>query len=165
MDAYINGYMTNGSYFVYQGVRYGRYTKVRFNDAFLARVGQLNSRNEWSPHRGKRVFHSIAEVDGQKEWRFGDVMIYDRYVDVDPDRDIEAVICPVWYLTPKEMVKKRLSDGTWINYVLPQTLFYIFCLLASLVTYDWPVMWIMGTYIYLRLAYIELSKGELNRGW
>ena len=163
MDPYINGYVTGGSYFTYKGVRYGRYTKVRFNDEFLKRVRELHY--PYSPHRGKRTFHSIIEENGQKIWRFGDIMIYHKYIDIDPDRDIEAINVPVWYLEPKEMVKKRLSEGTWINYILPQTLFYIFCLLASLVTNDWWVVWTIGTYIYLKTSYTTLSKGELNRGW
>lgn len=170
MDPFINGYVTYGSYFIYQGERYGQYTEVRFSDAFLERVGELNDRNRYNYNRGKRVFHSVETTNGKTLWKFwspgGEMMKPQyEYYDIAPVKDIEAVIAPVWYRAPKEMVKKRLSEGTWIWYVLPQTLFYIFALLASLITYDWPVVWVMGTCLYLRLAYIELSKGEFNRGW
>lgn len=163
MWEYINGYVTSGRYFVYKGVRYGAYTVVQFSDEFLKRNGDL--RTTWHPRRGHRKLQSIVEKDGKLEWRFGDILIENRYYDVDPDKDIEKIVTPVWYLTPKEMVKKHLDDGTWIDYLWPQTLFYIFCLLASLITYQWYLVWIMGTYIYLRTSYITLSKGVLNRGW
>ena len=173
MDPYINGYITNGSYFTYKGVRYGRYTEILFTKDFHRRhppafrpMWAFYTGGNWMDHIPcRRTFHSIVIENGKEVWRFGDPMIYHKYDDIDPDRDIEAINVPVWYLEPKEMVKKRLMDGTWINYIWPQTLFYIFCLLASLITYEWYIVWIIGTYVYLRTSYITLSKGELNRGW
>lgn len=172
MNDYINGYVTSGTYFTYKGVRYGEGTEILFTKEFYrrhppsCRPSWTFPLDNWTDHfYCKRTFNSIAIENGKEVWRFGDPLIYFRYDDVDPDRDIQQINVPVWYLTPKEMVQKRLNDGTWFLYLWPQTLFYIFCLLASLITYQWYLVWTIGTYIYLRTSYITLSKGELNRGW
>ena len=171
-DHYVNGYVTSGSYFIYKGVRYGQRTQILFTEEFYKRVGEFQEHPKnvmlmcgWK-YPYFRVFNSIVTRNGKEVWRCGEWYFSKReYVDVDPERDIEKIVIPVWYLEPKELVKLRLKNGTWINYIFPQTLFYVFCLIASLVTYDWYKVWIIGTYIYLRTSYITLSKGELNRGW
>lgn len=174
---YTNGYVTCGSYFTYKGIRYGRYTQILFTEEFYKRANEYIdpcSTRSWAIMGGYkfpyfRVFHSVENKDGKEIWRLQRPKATDlkptEYVDVDPERDIANIVKPVWYLEPKELVRMRLSNGTWMNYIGVQTLFFIICLLASLVTNQWYLVWTVGTYIYLRTSYITLSKGELNRGW
>ena len=82
----------------------------------------------------------------------------DRYVDINPDRDIYAIVHPVYYYEPKELFLKRWHDGTWIDHIWPQTLFYVLCLLVSPVLKQWYLVWTLGTYLYLRTSYITLSS-------
>ena len=174
MDAYINGCVTSGSYFTYNGVRYGQYTKILFTEEFYKRVGEyINpaktmNKDIWAG-RKKPYFRTLVSIemeDGKQIWNFGKHgLIGHRYINIDPEQDIEKIVVPVYYLEPKELVKKRIKNGTWINYILPQTLFYAFCLLISPIFKEWYLIWTIGTYIYLRTSYITLSKGELNRGW
>lgn len=176
MGDYINGYVTGGDYFTYKGVRYGQYTKVLFKEEFY------KSHNEYiDPMKNYscetmggwkfpyfRTLRSIKSESGKIVWNFSKndfLLSTHHYIDIDPERDIEKIITPVWYMEPKELVKKRLNEGTWIWYVLPQTLFYAACLLVSPIFKQWYLIWTIGLYIYIRLCYIELSKGELNRGW
>lgn len=173
-DDYVNGYMTSGSYFWYKGVRYGLGTKILFTEDFYKRVREYVNphaitagpaiRNGLKyPYFRKLQF--IREIDGKIVWGFGNPLIAHQYTDVDPERDIEKIITPVWYLTPEEMIKKRLSDGTWIEQVWPHTLILIFGLLFSLLFREWYLAWIMGPFVYWREVKKELSKGELNNGW
>lgn len=175
MEPYINGYVTSGDYFVYKGIRYGRYTKILFKDEFYERFNETIKPN-WANVRlwgwkypYFRTFHSIGCENGKTVWRLNrpnwEILKPDDYVDVDPERDIEKIVVPVWYMEPKELVKLRLENGTWINYIWPQTLVYALCLLVSPIFQQWYLIWTVGLWLYLRLCYIELSRGELNRGW
>ena len=165
---HLGGYATSGSYFVYKGVRYGRRTLIHFTKEFEKNVrkhvqpGTLSNLAEY-PGRFRRPtpFNMIKEENGQLIWAFGSAGISDRFVNFVPDRDIAEIVTPVFYLTPKEMAKQRLKDGTWIAYVWPQTLFYIFCLLISPLFKQWYIIWTTGLYLYLRVCYIELSRGVL----
>ena len=171
MDHYTGGVVTSGSYFTYKGVRYGMYTQVLFTDEFYKKMNEVLVHNSAARCGWKypyfRTFNSIVMKDGQKVWRFGEHLISHEYIDdnIDIERDIEKIITPVYYMEPKELVKKRIKNGSWINYILPQTLFYIACLIISLLLKEWYLIWTIGLYIYLRTSYITLSKGELNRGW
>ena len=176
MDFYLNGVVTSGSYFTYKGVHYGVYTDVLFTEEFYKRVGEwvdpqktssMIIRGGWKYPYFRRL-SSITTENGKTMWNFctqNIPLVTHHYVDVNPNRDIEKIITPVYYMEPKELVKKRLHDGTWINYILPQTLFFLFCLLVSPLLKEWYIIWTLGTYTYLRTSYITLSKGELNRGW
>ena len=170
MESYINGVITDGDHFTYQGVRYGKYTKVLFTEEFYKRhkeIVDLNKYYGWKfPYF--RTFSHVKYENGKTVWCFGKKDIFfvqNNYTDIDFEKDIEKIVTPVWYYEPKELVKKRLNEGSWILYVWPQTLFYLICLLVSPIFQEWYLIWTIGLYIYLRLCYIRLSKGELNRGW
>ena len=159
MDAYVGGCMSSGSYFTYKGVRYGEYTNVRFKKEVYERIGKV-------PNRKYTTFYWIKEKNGKNVWGCGQWLhIFERHEDIVPDRDIEAIITPVYYYTPWELVKKRFKDGTWFGYIWSQTLIFALCLLFSPLLKQWYLIWTMGLYMYLRLCYIELSRGELDRGW
>ena len=165
---YLGGYATSGSYFTYKGVRYGRRTLIKFSDEFRERIRNhvkpgtySNLANYPGRFRGPTPFNAIKEENGQKVWLFGSPMVTDWIIDFVPDRDIVEIVTPIYYLTPREMVKQRLKDGSWILYVWPQTLFYIFCLLISPLFKQWYIIWTTGLYLYLRICYIELSRGVL----
>lgn len=163
---YLNGVVTSGSYFVYKGVKYGKYTKVSLTPEAYNRYGLHYT--TFNPR--VFVFHSIEEdEDGNEVWKlclpnFAPFYPKDFYGIV-PERDFEPTMVPVYYMTPRELVKSRLRDGTWIFYVWQQTLVYVLCLIISPIFQQWYLIWTMGLYLYLRLCYIELSKGGLNRGW
>lgn len=163
--SYLGGCVTNGSYFTYKGVRYGKYTQILFKDNVYERLNDvpkyLSVRTWGSKSPYFRTFRDIQQVNGKNVWLLGYPLATQRYVDIDPDRDIEQIIIPIYYYEPKELVKKRLMDGTWIWYIWPQTLFYIVCLLVSPVFQQWYIIWTTGLYLYLRIAYIKLSRGEL----
>lgn len=166
--SHLGGYMTSGSYFTYHGVRYGKYTQFLFTKEFFRNIKQhvepgTHSGTAHYYARGLTTFHSIEEKNGKLIFYFGDPLIYDRIVDFVPDRDIEKIVTPVYYLTPKEMVKHRLKDGTWFGCIWGQTLFYVVCLIISPLFQQWYLIWTVGLYLYLRIAYIELSKGVLYR--
>lgn len=177
MDNYINGYVNHGSYFTYKGVRYGRGTKILFTEEFYKRIGEYidphKTHNKWILFGWKfpyfKVFHSNERRGDKMVWKLNDpnwaMFKPEEYIDVDPERDIEKIVTPVWYMEPKELVKMRLQNGTWFAYVWKQTLVYALCLLISPLFQEWYLIWTIGLYAYLRLCYIELSKGELNRGW
>ena len=170
---YINGCVTNGSYFTYRGVRYGMYTKVLFTEKFYEKVGESYENKR---HVGPaiscgwkypyfRTFDSIITENGKRVWRFGGrdlTVVNHKYLDIDPNKDIAKIIVPVYYYEPKELVKLRLSNGSWIIHVLPQTLIYMLCLIISPILQQWYLIWTLGLGIYLHICYIKLSKGCLN---
>lgn len=170
---YVNGYITHGSYFTYKGRRYGCGTVVKFTDDFYKRQNDYSDRPwfTFGEYRKRfiKVFSSIKYENGKETWSFGNEnffpMIDRKYTDVAPDRDIEKIVTPVWYYEPKELAKMRLREGIWIWYVWPQTLIYALCLLISPLFQQWYLIWTIGLYAYLRLCYIKLSEGGLNRGW
>ena len=160
---YLNGVVTSGSYFKYEGERYGQYTQVAFTKEGFKKHGLTY-------YNRVLTFHSIEEdEDGKFVWKFclpNFAPFYPHELhDFDWERDIEKIVTPVYYMTPRELVKSRLRDGTWIFYVWQQTLVYVLCLIISPIFQQWYLIWTMGLYLYLRLCYIELSKGGLNRGW
>lgn len=162
---YLGGCVTSGSYFTYKGIRYGEYTKVLFKDDVYARV---NDKPEHLPVRAWgykypyfRTFRSIKQENGKQTWLLGQTLITKQYTDIVPDRDIEKIITPIYYYEPMELVKQRLKNGSWILYIWPQTLFYLACLLISPIFQQWYIIWTTGLYLYLRIAYIKLSKGEI----
>ena len=172
MEPYINGYVTSGDYFIYKGVKYGRYTQILFKEDFYKRFNEVITvgKAAWGwKYPYFKTFHSIKHENGKVVWLLQkpgwEMMKPEEYIDVDPERDIENIIAPVLYMKPKELVKLRFSNGTWIDYIWKQTLTYILCLLISPIFQQWYLVWTIGLYLYLRLAYIELSRGELNRGW
>ena len=159
MSEYVGGYVTGGSYFVYKGVRYGKYTKFKFKKEVYQ---SMNDRE----YRCCITFYEITMRDGQLIWNCGNHLVrFIRYPDIVPDRDIEDIVTPIYYYEPKDLVKKRLKEGSWIIYVWLQTLIYILCLLISLLFQQWYLFWTMGLLFYLRSCYVALSKGELYRGW
>lgn len=162
---YLGGCVTNGDYFTYQGVRYGMYTKILFKDEVYERMNDDPKKHSVIARHWKypyfRTFRSIKNENGKKVWAFGYPLVDKRYPDIIPDRDIEKIITPIYYYEPKELVKKRLKEGTWFKYIWQQTLVYALCLLISPIFQDWWVIWTTGLYLYIRLSYIELSRGEL----
>ena len=170
MKFYTKGYVTDGASFIYKGVRYGCHTKILFTEEFYKSHKETIGVDKNSVMYDSKIFqyyrtlHSIVMENGKIEWRFGTTLISNRYYDIDPEKDIEKIIIPVYYMEPKELVMQRLSNGTWINYIWAQTLFFIFCLIISPVFKQWYLIWTMGTYLYLRTSYITLSKGELCNG-
>ena len=170
---YNSGYVTSGSYFTFQRVRYGSNTIVKFKDAFYDRMMETQSMQKNRLVRlGRkdpyyRTFHSISP-DGCR-WHFGDRYdtIFNSYIydNIVPDKDIEKIIVPVYYMEPKELVCLRLNNGSWIGYIWKETLFYAFWLLVSPIFNQWYLIWTIGLYVYLRTSYITLSKGELCNGW
>ena len=173
MQYYDKGCVTSGSHFTYQGVEYGKYTIILFKEEFYKRVGEWFApmkAQSWTLKLGYkypyfRTFSHATVENGKTVWHFSSgstQLVTHHFVDVDPERDIEKIITPVYYYTPKELVKKRLNNGTWILYVWKQTLIYLLCLLISPIFQEWYIIWTTGLYLYLRLCYIELSKGELH---
>lgn len=166
---YSRGYITHGSYFVYKGIKYGEHTTVLFKEDFYERVGD----HETDPMRFfgwkypyYRMFQSIETKNDKMIWNFStsDKWSIDRsFVNFVPERDIEKIVGPVYYITPKELVKLRFNNGTWFNYIWQQTLAYLVCLLVTSICTQWYLTWTIGLYLYLRLCYIELSKEEFIR--
>lgn len=146
-------FVTCGSYFTYKGIKYGRGTVFRFTADFYNRIGK-----SYNPHQRKEQFDKIVEKNGEETWHCGMYCPGDYYENIVPDRDIWKIVEPVFYFEPKELVKKRLKDGTWINYIWSETLFYVFCLLISPILQQWYLIWTIGLYAYLRIAYIKLSS-------
>ena len=166
---YSRGYITHGSYFVYKEIKYGEHTTVLFKEDFYERVGD----HETDPMRFfgwkypyYRMFQSIETKNDKMIWNFStsDKWSIDRsFVNFVPERDIEKIVGPVYYMTPKELVKLRFNNGTWFNYIWQQTLAYLVCLLVTSICTQWYLTWTIGLYLYLRLCYIELSKEEFIR--
>ena len=176
MKPYVNGCITSGSYFTYKGVHYGQYTIVLFTEDFYKKVGEyvdptktrsLVIKNGFKYPYFRGFSHTSIKNDKTLMYfsnGYARTFMY-HYVDMDPDRDIEKIITPVYYYTPKELVKKRLNDGSWFRYIWFKTLIYALCLLISPLFQQWYLVWTVGLYIYIRLCYIELSKGELIYAW
>ena len=175
MCDYINGYVTDGCYFTFNGVKYGRYTQVLFKEDFYKRVGEyVTNSSGWAHLCGYkfpyfRALRSIKNVDGKLVWGFGSHKFYfmttHRYTNIIPERDIERIIIPVYYMTPKELAKKRLREGNWFKYIGFDLICYLCILPVSLIFNDWLTLWIFATGVFIYKAYKELSKGELNSGW
>ena len=170
MCDYMNGVVTSGSYFTYNGVRYGEGTEVLFKKEFYEKNNEFNAyTHRLYIERYKRVLASIKYENGKEVWALSKSnfwpMVSYRYADIDPYRDIEKIVTPVWYYTPKELVKLRLQNGTWFWHVWWQTLIYAVCLLISPLFQQWYLIWTIGLYAYLRICYIELARGGYNRGW
>ena len=146
-------FITCGSYFTYKGIRYGRGTIFRFTSEFYQNAGK-----SYNPHHRKEQFDKIVVKDGKQMWHCGMFCPGYYYEDVIPDRDIWTIVQPVYYFEPKELVRQRLHDGSWIAYIWPQTLFYILCLIVSPIFQEWYLIWTVGLYVYLRTSYIKLSK-------
>ena len=166
-------YVIGGSHFTYKGVQYGKGTKIKFTNDFSKRfIRHTMSKNEyWNPKYDWRLFssyyqetgffHSINIVNGKENWICG--MLAGTGMEVVPDRDIDEIIRPVYYVeppTPKELFHQRMHDGTWINYIGHYILIYVLWLLFCLISYQWLVGWIMGTYVFLHLSYLKLSGQE-----
>lgn len=54
-----------------------------------------------------------------------------------------------------------MHDGTWINYIKDFIPVYIGWMLFCLISYQWLVGWVLGTYLFLRLSYLRISGQEL----
>ena len=167
-----NGYVTCGSYFVYKGEKYGEFTEVRFTDEFykenIKPVNMTAAEILGHGYAKTRNFVSVGTKNGKEVYFFRNHQqswTSEEYFDFIPDRDIKEIIRPTYYMKPKELIKLRLKNGTWFNYVWKQTLIYVLCLLISPVFKQWYLIWTTGLYLYLRLCYIELSKGEVWVEW
>lgn len=163
---YLWGETTEGSYFTFKGVRYGEYTEVLFKEEFYKNVEKfdvckMHPRFWGHKYPYFRTFRYIEDVNGKKLWSFGRWLIGHRYYDIVPERDIEKIITPVYYMEPKELVKKRLKNGTWIACVWKETLIYLLILLVSPLFQQWYLLWTTGFCLYLWIAYQKLSKGGL----
>lgn len=166
MYNYIGGVVTKGSYFSYKGEKYGQFTRIQLTHETYVRNGI--DQKTWAPHM--EVFNSIEEDEnGNTVWYLNtpkfEMLTPTAYYDLDPERDIEKIVTPVYYMKPRELAKERLRNGTWFLYIWQQTLIYIACLIISPIFNEWYLIWTMGLYLYLRLSYIELSRGGLDRGW
>jgi hypothetical protein len=167
-----NGYVTSGSYFVYRGKKYGEFTEVEFTDEFykenIKPVNMTAAEILGHGYAKTRNFVSVGTKNGKEVYFFRNHQqswTSEEYFDFIPDRDIKEIIRPTYYMKPKELIKLRLKNGTWFNYVWKQTLIYVLCLLISPVFKQWYLIWTTGLYLYLRLCYIELSKGEVWVEW
>ena len=165
-DFYTSGHVTSGSYFTYKGVRYGSDTVVLFTEAFYDRMGETAKYFEPQPYY-YRTFHDIKNVDGKMKWVFGKNRVYPlfKYDAIDPEKDIRRIVRPVYFIEPKELVKLRLKNGTWINFIGKETLLYVLCLLISPIFQQWYAIWTTGLIWFLLYAYHELSKGALYNEW
>lgn len=163
---YMWGETTEGSYFIFNGVRYGEYTEVLFKEEFYKNVEKFDASKLHPRFWGHkepyfRTFRDIKDVNGKKLWLFGRYLIGKRYYNIVPERDIEKIVTPVYYMTPRELVKKRIKNGSWILYVWMETLVYCFILLVSPLFKQWYLLWTVGLGLYLLIAYKKLSKGGL----
>lgn len=167
-------YVIGGSYFTYKGVQYGKGTKIKFtwdfNQRFLRHT--LGKNQFWKPESDWRInnqyytpapswFDSIYYKDGKEVWVCGNLA--GTGMEVVPDMDIEEILVASYYVeppTPKELFHQRMHDGTWINYIGTYIIVYVLWMLFCLISYDWIVGWIMGTYLFLRLSYLRLSGQE-----
>ena len=148
--------ITGGDYFVFKGERYGRGTKFRLNKRGYARNGITIE--DWEVGKRKEEFYSLGIENGKQIWYCGFAPAFVKKFEIDPETDIYGITNPVYYLTPDELMKQRLKDGSWMHYIGPQTLFYLFCLLVSPLFKEWYLIWTIGLYIYLRTSYITLRK-------
>ena len=161
------------NYFVYRGIKYGKGTKIRFTRDFYLRLKQYRTEvyrrnnpnsnftfsNTYYREPEPSYFHYINIIDNKEEWICGSLA--GTEMEIIPDRDIQEILYAVYYfdpLSPKELVKVRLKNGTWFDYIWKQTLFYVVCLLISPLFKQWYLIWTIGLYAYLRLCYIALSK-------
>ena len=165
--AIMGGDVTSGSYFTFNGVKYGEYTEILFTDEFYGRVEKKYRRNCKSliarayAYPWFRTFRDIKDVNGKKLWSFGEDLISHRYYNIVPDRDIAKIITPIYYHTPMELAKKRWRNGTWFAYIWKETLIYLFFLLISPIFQQWYVIWTTGLGVYLWIAYKKLSEGRI----
>lgn len=147
-------FITNGDYFTYHGVKYGKGTKFQFESEYYQKA-----LGKYMPRDRKETFNHFKTHNGKQIWCCGFLDgVCDQYEAVDPDNDIKCITDPIYYLEQKELVNQRLNDGTWVNYIGMQTLFYLFCLLVSPLFNEWYLIWTIGLYVYLRTSYITLSK-------
>ena len=159
MVYYVGGRVSDGAYFIYKGVRYGTYTKLKFKPEVYKRLDTFE-------YTCSLTLYEITNDNGTFVWHLGNHEIRNcHYPNIVPDRDIEQITVPVYYYEPKELVKLRIENGTWFRYIQKHTLIYTLCLLISPVFQEWYLIWTIGLYAYLRFCYITLSKGELYRGW
>ena len=167
-EHYTGGHVTSGSYFVFNGVKYGKDTVVLFTERFYDNVGETiqNIKLAGFKYPYYRTFHSIQTEDDHEVWKFGRDTVFStyKYSKINPDKDIVKIVTPVYYIKPEDLVTLRLNNGTWIAYIWKQTLFYLCCLLISPIFNQWYLIWTIGLYAYIRLSYIELSKGGLYYG-
>lgn len=162
---FINGsyyvrYITGCNYFVYKGVKYGKGTVFRFTHEFCCKHEGRSPTDIYTQPSNPKTLLSLAHENGKIVWKIrnggwqGEI----RYDDIVPDRDIYCILEPVYYYVPKELAKQRWHDGTWVNYIWKQTLFYVLCLLVSPIFKEWYLVWTIGLYAYLRICYIILSN-------
>ena len=160
------------NYFVYKGVKYGKGTKIKFTWEFNQRflIHTMSKNKYWRAEADYRVgnkyyepapswFWQINIIDGKEDWVCG--YLAGTGIEIVPDRDIEEILVPAYYvepLTPRQLVKKRLKDGTWVNYIGAQTVFYVLCLIISPIFREWYLIWTIGLYLYLRTSYLTLSE-------
>lgn len=148
-------YITHGSYFIANGVKYGQGTTLRMSQSFYKRHGIKKSPYKYT----NEIFYEIVKRDGKTLWGFGKWYGAKKYYELNTETDIEAIMSPVYYYIPKELAKERLKNGTWIQYVSGiETLCLIAWMIVILVAKDWFTGWIFGFIVYGYSLYKRLSK-------
>ena len=163
---YLWGHITYGDYFTFNGVKYGYGTQVLFTKEFYKMFGEEKITAVWLQSAEwplYRTFHRIEYVNGEKVWGFGREMVYTnhKYKNVDIEKYIVKIVKPVYFIPRNELVKKRLKNGTWINFIWKQTLKYAACVLISPIFKQGYLIWTTGLLAYLWVCYYELSRSYL----
>ena len=144
-------------YFEVNGVRYGKGTKIKFNDNFYRRHAVGNFR--FYPYETPKpsVFNLLIYEDGKTIWSFNNCYIDDLVW----SRDVEAIIEPVYYIekTDKDRIREKKEQGKVWEYIWPGTLIYIICMVLVIPIFNERVWgWIAATIIYRNYYYEQLSR-------
>lgn len=155
------------NHFTYQGKEYMYGTKVRFTWDFIQRQKQMGHCLYGDFHYvldttykliRPSIFAHIENVDGKIIWKFYNCEVEDLV----PDRDIEEIVQPVYYIKPKtdkEKIQEKKEKGLTWSYIWPGTLVYIFCMLIVIPIFNERVWgWIAATIIYRYYYHEQMTK-------
>lgn len=151
--------MNSGSnYFELNGVKYGRGTKIQFNNEFYKRKAATSLFDGYPYSKPKpSIFRGIVYCDSKTTWYFNNCYIDDFVW----DRDVETIVEPVYYVekTDKDRIREKKEQGKVWEYIWPGTLIYIICMVLVIPIFNERVWgWIAATILYSNYYYEQLSK-------
>ena len=141
-------------YFDYNGKRFGKETKVLFNDDFYRRQAGKQLMSLYNP--SPSIFRCTI-FDGKKTiWYFNDCVTDDFVL----ERDIKEIVKPMPYVivTDKDRIRAKKENGQTWEYIWPGTIVYIFCMIFITVFNERLWGWIAATILYNNYCYEQLSK-------
>lgn len=144
-------------YFIFNGDKLGKGTKVQFNYEFYKRnaPGNLFAGYQYTKPKPSIFSHTKYE-DDKIIWYFNNCIVDDLVL----ERDIEAVVMPVPYVekTDKDKINEKKESGQTWEYIWPGTVVYIFCMLFITIFNERIWGWIAATILYNNYCYERLSK-------